>query len=153
LLAAALALVWNLASLVVIPTGSPLMIAVGSSALSLMPAVLLHISPAGKYRWIVLPGYTLAAVAMAIHVEELAGPALNYHRLGLSLITVGFGALTIIAAVLLFASTHGQERRRILSPLLGTMALFLFALSFVHFGWEGQSRTWAVEMLVHHAGI
>lgn len=153
LLAAALALVWNVTSLAAIPTGSALMIAAGSSALSLMPAVLLHISPAGKYRWIILPGYVLAAAAVAIHMEELAHPAPAYHRLALNLITVGFGALTAVAAVPLFASTHGLERRRLLSPLLGTMALFLFALSFVHFGGEGQSRTWPVEMVLHHAGI
>lgn len=158
LLAASLALVWNTSSLLVMALESggvtmSLATAIGSSALSLLPAVLLHISPAGRFRWIIAPGYLLAGVAVVIHSSELLTPAPHYHRLALVLITVGFGALTVIAAVTLFSGVQAQERRRVLSSLLGTMALFLFAMSFVHFGYGEVAGAWPVELILHHAGI
>lgn len=158
LLAASLALLWNASSLLVMAMeggGITMSLAtmIASSALSLLPAVLLHISPAGRFRWIIVPGYVLAGVAVVIHSSELLTPAPHFHRLALILITIGFGALTVIAAMTLFSGVQAQERRRVLSSLLGTMALFLFAMSFVHFGYGEVAGAWPVELILHHAGI
>jgi two-component system LytT family sensor kinase len=158
LLAASLAMVWNLSSLLVIPLPpddqlSHILSALGASALSLLPAVLLHISPAGRLRWIVIPGYALSAAAVGIHLSEFLAGTPNVHRLGLILITIGFGALTLAAAIPLFSKAQAGERQRVLSSLLGTMALFLFAMSFVHLGYAEVPRAWPVELLLHHAGI
>ena len=37
--------------------------------------------------------------------------------------------------------------------MLGAMALFLFAVSFLHFGEVHGPDAWAHELLLHHAGI
>src|ERR1039458_6620379 len=72
-LAAALALVWNLGSLIVLvwlgmPAGaSGLVVAISFSALSLLPAVLLHLWLGGSQHAVVVGGYVLSAVAVGMH--------------------------------------------------------------------------------------
>ncbi|HBY63732.1 MAG TPA: hypothetical protein DEH78_28235 [Solibacterales bacterium] len=151
--AAALAFVWNLASLLVMALGSQpgvsirLVTVAGSSALSLLPAVLLHLSLNGRRAYLAAAGYVLSGIAVAVHSTELFLPEPHYHRFALILITLGFGALTVAAAAL-----AARERGR-LSVILGTMSLFLFAMSFVHFDTGEAHQAWPLELVLHHAGI
>ena len=155
MLAAALALFWNLASLIVLATNSAVnvftgvTVAIGFSVLSLLPAVLFDLCLRGRFRLLVNLGYGLSAVSILLHLSELAADNPAYHRLGLALITIGYGAFTIIAAIGSFAS-----RDRIMtSRLIGTMSLFLLAMSFVHLRSAHLNQVWSRELAFHHAAI
>ena len=155
--AALLALLWNAGSLGVLAAAdSPslarrVMVAGSFAALSLLPSVLLHVS-LGSWRsllcWI---GYGVGLLACGIHLAEIFGAEVTSHQFGLQLITFGFGALAVLAALVLWRDQ--QQRKGAGMRMLGAMALFLFAVSFVHFGEAHGTEAWAYELLVHHAGI
>jgi two-component system LytT family sensor kinase len=155
-IAAALAIVWNLASLFALRPGSgdgliqSLAVAVGFSVLSLLPAVLFDLCLEDGNRTLVRLGYALSAVAVALHVAELFARGDQFHRWGLILITAGFGLLTIIAAL---PSVLRPSPRGTTSRLVGTMLLFLLAMSFVHFRGEHINQVWSQELAFHHAAI
>jgi two-component system LytT family sensor kinase len=158
MLAAALALAWNVASLLVLGTDSPgsaltnITVAIGFSVLSLLPAVLFDLSLQDRSPVLTRCGYALSVVAIALHVAELFREGARYHRLGLQLITIGFGLLTIFAAAGFFAS-RDRTRRATTSRLVGTMSLFLLAMSFVHLGGGHDAQVWSRELAFHHAAI
>jgi hypothetical protein len=158
MLAAALALAWNLASLLVLGANAPgslftsITVAIGFSVLSLLPAVLFDLCLQDRYRVLTRCGYALSAVAIALHVAELFREGARYHLLGLQLITVGFGLLTCLAAVGVFAS-FDHTSRATSSRLVGTMSLFLLAMSFVHLGGGHAAQVWSRELAFHHAAI
>ena len=59
-------------------------------------------------------------------------------------------ALTCIAA----AAVWRDANRRAATPrLVGTMSLFLLAISFVHFGGGHAQQVWSRELAFHHAAI
>ena len=95
MLAAALALVWNLASLLVLGFGARAGTdTVAFSVLSLLPAVLFDLCLAGRHRLLVRTGYGLSAVAIGLHIAEFfQSQDVRYHRWGLNLITAGFVVL------------------------------------------------------------
>jgi signal transduction histidine kinase len=126
--------------------------AIGFSVLSLLPAVLFDLCLQDRYRTLVRLGYGLSGITIALHVAELFQAGSPYHRWGLSLITAGYGLLTCIAAVALFASRDSRQRRTT-SRLVGTMSLFLLAMSFVHFGSGHGTQVWSRELAFHHAAI
>ncbi len=151
MLAAALALVWNLASLLVLGFGARTGTdTVAFSVLSLLPAVLFDLCLAGRQRWLVRAGYSLSAVAILLHFAELFQQDPRYHRWGLNLITIGFMVLTCVAAG---AVWRDANRRAAASRLIGTMSLFLLAISFVHFGGAHAQQVWSRELAFHHAAI
>ena len=100
---AGLAWTWNAASFtsLVLTSGTArwALEAVSFSSLSLLPAVLLHLSLNGKFRSITASGYVLSVVATTMHLCEGLLPATHLHKWALWVITVGFGALTLISAV------------------------------------------------------
>ena len=63
--------------------------------------------------------------------------------------TLGFGALTVFSVFL----EVRQRNRAAGSRLAGAMALFLFAISFVHFGSAHPRQMWEGEIALHHAGL
>ncbi len=144
ILAAGLALAWNLASLVVLGSRepSPWVVAVGFSVLSLLPAVLFDLCLGGGL--LVRIGYALAGLSMLPHIIEVFRPDTDLHRAALGAITIGFGALTAIAAF----RVRGHTPR-----LIGTMSLFLLAMSFVHLGNGHAEQIWSQELALHHAAI
>jgi hypothetical protein len=156
ILAALLALIWNVASLIVLGSSSPdtwfvrITIAIGFSVLSLLPAVLFDLCLASRYRPLVRSGYALSALATALHVAELFRESSSYHRWGLTSITAGFGLLTMIAAILVYRDEHDRATT---SRLVGTMSLFLLAMSFVHLGSGHAQQIWSQELAFHHAAI
>ena len=155
--AAWLALVWNAASVGVLALAAAdaglahVLVAVSSTALSMLPAVLFHLSAGPRFRRLVIAGYAFSGLAVAIHSSELVLPAPHHHRFALVLITASFGVLTTAAA---WAQVRMREAsRRRVSQLVGAMALFLFALTFAHMDQSEGHRSWALELLVHHAGV
>jgi len=153
-LAAALSLAWNLGSLVILAwpeLPSPaldLTVAFSFSVLSLLPAVLLHVSLEDNRPLLVRAGYVLSAVAIIMHFWEIAGNGAALHQTALLVITVGFLVLALAAAVV-----PAERGRRAGFRILGSMCLALFATSFIHFGSGHASRVWSSELVVHHAGI
>lgn len=153
-----LALIWNISSLAAIglrdarAPAVDTVVGIGTAALSLLPAVLLHVSLGGTHGRLYRAGYLASAVAIGIHWSEFLLGAPEFHNHALRFTAMSFGALTVVVAVALLRSREGgpgQQMRR----LLGTVALFLFALSFVHFGFGREPHAWPVEALLHHAGI
>jgi two-component system LytT family sensor kinase len=155
--AALLALLWNAGSLAVLALsslrapGETATAALSFAALSLLPGVLLHLS-LGQGRLLLRGlGYALSAAAVALHLTEAAGLSRGMHGAGLALITYGFGALAVIAAVSL-GGARGRPRGAGMRAL-GAMGLFLFAMSFLHFGAGHGPEAWGHELIFHHAGI
>jgi two-component system LytT family sensor kinase len=152
-LAAALSLCWNLGSLVVLvwpdmPGGwQGWLVATSFSMLSVLPAVLLHISLEDRRRAVALCGYGLSGVAVAMHFWEVRQHSPTLHQTALQLITVGFVALTAAA----FA--RRSERRSGAARIAAAMCMALFAMSFVLFGRGDGHEAWSSELFLHHAGI
>ena len=153
---AGLAWTWNAVSFIslVLPSGATrwALEAVSFSSLSLLPAVLLHLSLTGKFRVIAASGYALSVVATTMHLCERLLPATHLHKWALWVITVGFGVLTLISAVSVLLD-GGKETRGRTSQLLASMCLLLFVVTFSHFGAGHPPSPWSTELLVHHAGI
>jgi two-component system LytT family sensor kinase len=153
--AAALAFIWNAGSLLALTLTewkSPvvdLAVAVSFSALSLLPAVLLHVAfPEWRSFW--LSGYVLSGVAMILHLLESLRPNSRSHYIALVLITIGFGSLTILS---LFLARRAPGKTHAAGRLATSMCLFLLAVSFVHFGTGHPREAWSSEIALHHAGI
>lgn len=154
--AAALALCWNLGSLLALlaePAGQfqAAVSAVSLAFLSLLPCTLLHSALGNEHRWLSAAGYAVGAVAAIIHVTSALGVPVASHDAGLAWINYGFGSLSIVGAVLL--ARGGSQRTRSGMRTLAAMALFLLALSFVHFGRAHEPGAWLHELAFHHAGI
>jgi two-component system, LytTR family, sensor kinase len=157
MLAAALALAWNLASLVVLilpRRGSALMevlVVLAFSALSILPAVLLDLSSDGRLPRMVLAGYCLSAIAVLLHAAEPFVDQPQQHRFTLTATSLGFAILTLVSGVALLRS-QVESRKSLASRLAASMALCLLSLSFAHFD-SGAHSNWQLELLVHHASI
>jgi two-component system LytT family sensor kinase len=157
-LAAGLSLVWNLGSLAVLVwPGMPapvsaLVVAISFSVLSVLPAVLLHLSIGNTWPMLTGAGYVLSAVAVVMHFQEIWGGGAALHQRALLLITVGFVLLTM-AAVLRSAWRKNPAQHPGGIRIAASMCLVLFAMSFVHFGTGHAGQVWSSELVVHHAGI
>ncbi|MXZ34430.1 MAG: hypothetical protein F4Z21_04025 [Acidobacteria bacterium] len=155
--AALLALLWNAGSLGVLAAAdSPslarrVMVAGSFATLSLLPSVLLHVSLGSRRSLLCWIGYGVGLLACGIHLAAIFGTEVASHQFGLRLITFGFGALAVLAALFLWRDQ--QQRKGAGMRMLGAMALFLFAVSFAHFGEGHGPDAWVHELLVHHAGI
>jgi two-component system LytT family sensor kinase len=154
--AAGLAFLWNVGSLVgmaTVPAGDPIsdVIVAGSfSVLSLLPAVLLHISLHSRARFLWMSGYAVSAVAVLLHIGDLITTAPRFHYAAILLVTIGFAVLTAVSVLQeIFAGSRDGGGKR----LAGAMVLFLFAISFVHFTSAHDIKAWSGEAAVHHAGI
>ena len=154
-LAAALAMLWNAGSLIALArpdTGdgaTDIITTVSFSALSLLPAVLLHISLGALRRSLWMAGYLLSVASIALHIADLLTGSARFHSAALLSVTLGFGALTAISV----AIDLRLRNRAAGSRLAGGMCLFLFAISFVHFGPGSPGGMWAGEVAMHHAGL
>lgn len=156
--AAGLAFLWDIGSLAALISATrsnwyePLLIAFSFAMLSLLPAVLLHLSLGENLPVIVSMGYVLSVSAAAMHFWQVARPGDRARQVALILIPVGFGILTAVAVAIL-ATRKGAQSKGETSRILGAMCLFLFAISFVHFGSASADHAWSSELIVHHAGI
>jgi hypothetical protein len=149
--AAALAFLWDALALAILllpprdwPLGARVLSSLSFAALSLLPAVLLDLSLGQRRGLLVRTGYVVSLAAVALHAMEMADPARHWHERALWLVTLGFAALTIVAGVRLVRERGG---------VIGTMALFLLALSLTHLADWPSNHDWRFELLLHHASI
>jgi len=154
-IAAGLALLWNLGSLVGMATvpGDVLadaIIAGSFSVLSMLPAVLLHISLGNRWTALSISGYVASTLAVALHIADVVTDAARFHYAAILLVTLGFGTL---AAIALAQELTGARRDGSGKRLAGAMVLFLLAISFVHFRADHDLKGWSGEAALHHAGI
>jgi two-component sensor histidine kinase len=155
--AAGLALFWNAGSLAVLVSthfgyrGTDELASLSFAVLSFLPSVLLHLSLGAGRPLLRVAGYCLGSAAFLAHLSEVFGIAVASHQFGLLLITYGFGALAVLAALAL--ARDWTHHRGASMRALAAMSLFLFAVSFVHFSTEHGPDAWAHEALFHHAGI
>jgi two-component system LytT family sensor kinase len=155
-IAAGLGLLWNLGSLIgmaTAPQGDPVadaIVAGSFSVLSVLPAVLLHISLRSRHPALWVTGYAVSFVAVLLHIGDLITTAPRFHYAAILLVTVGFGVLTTISVgqEAMTGPKDGSGPR-----LAGAMVLFLFAISFVHFESAHELKAWSGEAALHHAGI
>jgi two-component system LytT family sensor kinase len=154
-LAAALAMLWNVGSLIGLATGpasgivADVIVAASFSVLSFLPAVLLHIHLESHHRALWLSGYSLSVIAAVLHVTDLVTGAPRFHYAALLLVTLGFVGLTALSVFL----EMRERNRRAASRLAGAMGLFLLAISFAHFSSKHPSHAWSGEVALHHAGL
>jgi hypothetical protein len=147
--AATLGLIWNIGDLVVLAPGLQDNLAVhllhvlSFAALSLLPAVLLHIWLQQKYMPIWISGYGLSMVAVIAHSSERLTNPMSSHRPALMLIAVGFSGLTAICVILSFRQSRLLWARW---RLVAAMSLLLPAIFFVYFNTARAGH-------FHHAGI
>jgi two-component system LytT family sensor kinase len=157
LAAAALALSWNVGSLIALALPksdswfTELVMTASFAVLSLLPAVLLEVALRGTQRRIVMGGYVVSVCAVALHFGEVADQGIGLHQAALVVIAAGFGVLTATAFV--------TRRRQAAGTRIDTWewvslaCLLLFSSSFLHFGYQHVSSPWAAEITWHHIGI
>jgi hypothetical protein len=132
---AALVLLWHIGALVVTAPGfqgNPavhLFHGISFSALSLVPAVLLHIWLEQRYVPIWITGYVLSIIAAGLHLWAHLTHIISPHFAALTWVTVGFSGLTAIAVMLDFRKS---QLRWAGSRLAAAMCLLLLAISVVY---------------------
>lgn len=157
LVAAILALSWNVGSLIVLALPDPgslligFLITLSFSVLSLLPAVLFQVVLQRQQRFIVAIGYIVSGCAVTLHLGELFSPSIRLHQAALFSVVIGFGVLTVTAFFLQRGRGRDKLTERSESVSLGCLALF--TCSFLHFGYAHVSSPWAVEIAWHHIGI
>ncbi len=157
--AAGLAFLWNAGSLAVLiasasnSRAADLLAFFCFAILSLLPAVLLHLSLDRGFAPFYSCGYALSVISIGMHLRELFGDGSQYHQQALLLITVGFAVLTAISVGAIVVREGGGDRRAKASRVSGAMCAALFAVSFVHFGSGHPQTAWSSELIFHHAGI
>ena len=96
-------------------------------------------------------GICASAVTIVLHVTELFRESSAHHRLGLQLITIGFGRSPASRrSGFRFARRYAAGMT---SRLVGTMSLFLLAMSFVHLGGGHVDAGLVARTGFHHAAI
>ena len=154
LAAAGLALVWNLGSLVAMaaPGAAGIDLLFSFAAISLLPAVLLHLCLGARFRLLWIAGYAVGLVSIGVHLSEFAAFPAERHALALRAATAGFGVLSAAAAAGILLRPP-RDKRTFAQSLVASLCVFLFALSFVHFDPAHAEHAWSRELAVHHAGI
>jgi two-component system, LytTR family, sensor kinase len=157
--AAGLAFLWNIGALAALIASTrnanvaEIIVFFCFAVLSLLPAVLLHLSLDGSFTPVIASGYALSAISIGIHFWELLHPGLDYQRRALLLITIGFAILTAISVAAVALQQGDSDRRAKASRIFGAMCAALIAMSFVHLGSNQPLHAWSSELLLHHAGI
>src|SRR5580658_9078417 len=115
--AAGLAFLWNVGSLAVLiasasnSRAADLLAFFCFAILSLLPAVLLHLSLDRSFVPFISCGYALSLISIGMHLRELFRDGSQYHQQALLLITVGFAVLTAISVVAIILREGGGDRR------------------------------------------
>ncbi len=157
ILAAALALAWNVGSLIALGSRDSdslflqIVMTASFAALSLLPAVLLQVTLQSQLTKITYTGYAISVGAILLHVAELFVNGFVPHQLALLLVAVGFGTLSVIAFVANRRIRPSLAGKRI--EWLSLTCLLLFVSSFPHFGYHHFRSPWTAEIAWHHIGI
>lgn len=139
---AALVLLWHIGALVIRAPGfqenqaAHLFHGISFSAVSLVPAILLHIWLEQRYAPVWITGYVLSIIAAGLHLWVHLNHIISPHFAALTWVTVGFSGLTAIAIMLDFRKS---QIRWAGSRLAAAMCLLLLAISTVYFE-SGNAR-------------
>ena len=156
-LAAALALGWNVGSLVALGVDNPdrlsmqILTTASFALLSVLPAVLLQVTLQGQLVAVACAGYAISGAAVVLHTLELFVPSSAPHQVALLLVAIGFAVLTVGVAV-----TKQRQHSKLTSERtewVSLACLLLFVSSFPHFGYQHFRSPWAAEIAWHHVGI
>src|SRR5579864_4110547 len=146
--AAALALLWNIGDVAAlssrIETGIAVRVlhAISLSALSVLPAVVLHIWLGRRCRQICIAGYGLSSFAAGLQIWAWFSHSTLPYRPTLILIAVGFAGLTAISITLDLRQVQVREDGL---RLVAAMGFLLLSIFFVYF--DGSAGRF------HHAAI
>ena len=158
ILAASLVFLWNLSELIVLGFANTLRIEqvhlaslVSFCSLSMLPAVLLHISLENRWKRIAVIGYALSAAAILIQFESgVAGAARS--RLSLLLLSFGF-ALLSLGVWVWFELGSTQVLNTPKPNRVAFISLVIFATSFLHFQSGHATEVWIGEAIWRHLAI
>src|SRR5512146_3069082 len=135
-IAAALGLAWNIGDLFALDPGFSqeavlhVVHALAFTAVSFLPAVLLHIWLQQRDRYVWIGGYLLSLSAATLQIRtELTKPLLA-HRGPSLLIAIGFSSLTVIC---LWRSLREGRLRRLNGHIVAAMLLLLPAIVFISY--------------------
>jgi two-component system LytT family sensor kinase len=157
-----LGLVWNLCALpayelpkVGIRGPFPTLVALGFSALGLLPAVVVHSVLRGERkaieglarRSVVTAAYAVSLLAGVLHVQAAVTGAPVPSGLAMRLLTYTFVALVVPLAAL--TRRQPGSRRAVWAAALAAFAVSALHLSQLH---QGEA-SWPVELLGHHASV
>jgi two-component system LytT family sensor kinase len=157
-----LGLVWNLCALpayelpkVGIAGPFPALVALGFSALGLLPAVVVHSVLRGERkaiqgparRSVVTAAYAVSLLAGVLHAQAALTGSPVPSGLAMRLLTYTFVALVVPLAAL--TRRQPGSRRAVWAAALATFAVSALHLSQFHQG----DASWPVELLGHHASV
>src|ERR1700722_3881160 len=157
-----LGLVWNLCALpayelpkVGIQGPFPVLVALGFSALGLLPAVVVHSVLRGERkaiqgaarRSVVAAAYAVSLLAGVLHAQAALTGAPVPSGLAMRLLTYTFVALVVPLAAL--TRRQPGSRRAVWAAALATFAVSALHLSQLHQG----NASWQVELLGHPASV
>jgi signal transduction histidine kinase len=133
---------------------APLLLATAFSALSFLPAVVVHsalpVNDLHVRRWagfIAAVGYLMSGVATIMQFYSAAVQRTTPSQLALRAVTVGFAILLIALLVI----TRGQKGR---GRVLWVVAMAVFAVSALHLSdHRGTEDPWWLALVGHHASL
>ncbi|HEY6351036.1 MAG TPA: histidine kinase [Candidatus Angelobacter sp.] len=147
--AAALALLWNIGGLAVLGSGIETsaalraLHAISLAALSVLPAVVLHIWLGRRCRPVCIAGYGLSSLAVGLQLWSCFSGSTLPFRPALTLIAVGFAGLTAVSMMLDLRQVQVRGDGLRLVSAMGLLLLSIFF--FVYF--NGSAGRF------HHAAI
>lgn len=154
-----LGLTWNLGEFIVFvlkdfgfAPASPWLLALPYSALGFLPSVVVHStwksaeSAREPLRYLTVAAYFLSAFAAALNLLAAAGNDAVPSRLSLRVLS--FGALAILAGLLVTAFRQSLERKAV-----WVAALLVFALSALHLSAHSDQSSWPVELVAHQSSL
>ena len=158
ILAASLVFLWNVSELIVLGFANTLGIeqayfatVVSFCSLSMLPAVLLHISLENRWKRIAVVGYTLSAAAILVQFESGVVGA-GRSRLSLLLLSFGFALLSL--GVWVWFELGSTEELNTPKPnRVAFLSLVIFATSFLHFQSGHTTEVWIGEAIWRHLAI
>ena len=157
-IAAGLVLLWNVCELLVLGGAhshdgpSPTASAVSYCCLSLLPAVLLHLSLENRLKRVAAAGYGLSFISIGIQFVRNGAFQTDRSRVALLLLAFGFAVLSLGAWLWSERRTQADSRSG-RANRIAFLALFVFATSYVHYQPGHSADVWVGESIWRHAAI
>lgn len=151
----ALGLLWNISELYVFVQRdfgdagiSPLLVAIGFSALGFLPSVVVHSAQADEVgpHWLTFAAYGLSVFATVLHFRAFFLHADVPSDLALQTLT--FSSLALAGGLLIFNLRQTLEKKAIWAT-----ALLVFAVSALHLSGEREGSSWYVELIAHQSSL
>ncbi|MDQ3321268.1 MAG: histidine kinase [Acidobacteriota bacterium] len=156
---AVLGLLWNVGELSVFiledfqnTKVAPVLLAISYSALGFLPSVVVHSAwknsenENGSLRRLTFAAYGLSIFAGLLHFQAAAFASVAPSALALRILT--FGALALLAGLLIFAFRQTLEKKAV-----WITALLIFAVSALHLSHETEENSWFVELVAHQSSL